>query len=205
MAYAPEPGLDVVASIPVPRPGPRRENAPQALTFAERFGPFSTASAEPLSLAIERTGSFRLASAEITSPDSNPLAQQLLRSARLRVASADPSATPPDSTGTVPHEDAKPSSGKIASTFSRLLGIGRQANAAEKEKPAAAAAPTQTASLTMRPEEHQTRAANAALFQNTTIADMKPLTAPPLAAPPLTAQPVTVQAINFESRWSAMR
>jgi hypothetical protein len=86
------------------------------------------------------------------------------------------------------------SRGKIASALSRLLGIGREANATEPAKSEAASPPAHTGAIVARPEQPQSQPQTAVLFEKTTMAEMKVLT----------AQPV-VSSANFESRWSAIR
>jgi murein L,D-transpeptidase YafK len=190
MAYAPEAVSDP-ASVPVPRPAPRKEGGGlQVASFADRFGPFLTASLEPMSTEGEQSG-FRLASADGRLADVNPAAQKLLRSARLRVASAGPALPAEDSAP--PAQEISPSTrGKIASALSRLLGIGREANATEQAK-SDAVAPTHTGAIGARAEPPpQYRSETSALFEKTTLAEMKVLTAQPVAS-----------SANFESRWAA--
>jgi murein L,D-transpeptidase YafK len=192
MAYAPEAVSDSM-SVPVPRPAPRKESGrSQVATFADRFGPFLTASLEPASTEREQPG-FRLASAESRPADANPAAQQLLRSARLRVASAGPALPAEDSPA--PAQEISPSSrSKIASALSRLLGIGREAKGPERPKPDSVASPAYTGAIAARTEPPQYRSDTSALFDKTTMAEMKVLTAQP-----------AVSSANFESRWAAIR
>jgi hypothetical protein len=82
--------------------------------------------------------------------------------------------------------------GRIASALSRVLGVGRQANAAET--PAADPAPKQAATSVARAVPPAARPETAALFASTSMQDLKVLT----------PQPVAVSA-NFDSRWSAFR
>jgi murein L,D-transpeptidase YafK len=193
MAYAPEAVSDSTGSVPVPRPAPRKDGSGlQVASFADRFGPFLTASLEPASIEREQPG-FRLASADSRPVDTNPAAQQLLRSARPRVASAGP-ALPAEDSAAPAQEISLSSRSKIASALSRLLGIGREANATERAKSEAASPPSHTGAIAARPEQSQSQPHTAALFEKTTMAEMKVLT----------AQPV-VSSANFESRWSAIR
>jgi murein L,D-transpeptidase YafK len=193
MAYAPEAVSDSTGSVPVPRPAPRKEGGGlQVASLADRFGPFLTASLEPASIEREQPG-FRLASADSKPADANPAAQQLLRSARLRVASAGPALPAEDSAAPAP-EISPSSRSKIASALSRLLGIGREANAPERAKSEAASPPAHTGANVGRAEKPQSQPQTALLFEKTTMAEMKVLT----------AQPV-VSSANFESRWSAIR
>ena len=193
MAYAPEPTKDVVASVPMPRAAPRKESGLlQVASFSERFGPFLN-SDEFTGSSRSAPSGFRLASAETGPADSDAAAKQLLRAARQRVASADAAMPTPDAPASEP-EVTTAQRGRITSALSRVLRLGRQANAAETDRPNAEPAPVQTATSVARAEPTAVRPETAALFANTSMQDLKVLT----------PQPVAV-SVNFESRWSAFR
>jgi murein L,D-transpeptidase YafK len=191
MAYAPE-AVSASLSVPVPRPAPRKEGGGlQVASFTDRFGPFLTAPLEPASTEREQPG-FRLASADARPADANPAAQQLLRAARRRVASAGPGLPAEDPPA--PAQEISPSSrSKIASALSRLFGIGREANATERAKSESVAPPVHTGTIVARAEQPRSEPHTATLFEKTTMAEMKVLTAQPVASS------------NFESRWAAIR
>jgi murein L,D-transpeptidase YafK len=191
MAYAPErTANDVVASIPVPRAAPRKEGGLlQVATFSERFGPFLSAD-EATGSSRDGPSGFRLASAETRPADADPVAAKLLRAGRQRVASADGAMPSPDSPAAEPEVTVQ--RGRVASALSRVLAVGREANAAET--PAAEPAPKQTTPSVAREEQPSARPETAALFANTSMQDLKVLTAQPMAV-----------SVNFESRWSAFR
>jgi murein L,D-transpeptidase YafK len=188
MAYAPEAVTETVSSIPVPRAAPRKEGSIlQVASFAERFGTFTSMEAASAVTPREQPG-FQLAAAATSG--SNPAEQQLLRLARMRLASADPTGPTPDSAPPPQEASAEPS--RITSALSRLLRFGRQANASENAKPEPTSRPVETGAVVTPAIAH--RAETAALFQPTSMTEM---TVP-------STQPVPLSG-NFENRWSAIR